>query len=89
MRTQAFDSSHHQRLVAATVLWLCAGGFLLLTTLVPAHTALLGWTPTFWLLGAPLIVLLALDPRVPRELVRRRHVRRLHAIHAVHGVIWH
>ena len=71
------------------MLWLCAGGFLLLTTLVPTHTTLLGWAPMFWLLAAPLIVLLALDPRLPSQLLRRRHLRRLHAIHAVHGVIWH
>jgi hypothetical protein len=86
MRAQT--SSHHRHLFSAAVLWLCVGGFLLLTTLVPAHTAMLGWTPTFWLLGAPLVVLLALDPGLLRQLLRRR-VRRLEAVHAVHGVIWH
>jgi len=88
MRPQLSSSPHHQRLLAATVSWLCAGGFLLLTTLVPARTALLGWTPVFWLLAAPLIVLLALQPRLPRQLLRRR-LHRLHAVHTVHGVIWH
>lgn len=88
MRPPRLPSPHHQRLLAATVSWLCAGGFLLLTTLVPAHTALLGWTPTFWLLAAPLIVLLALEPRLPRQLLPRRS-HRWHAIHAVHGAIWH
>jgi len=89
MRPQLPSSPHHQGLLAATVSWLCAGGFLLLTTLVPARTALLGWTPVFWLLVAPLIVLLALQPRrLPRQPWRRR-LQRLHAVHTVHGVIWH
>jgi len=89
MRPQLLSSPHHQGLLAATVSWLCAGGFLLLTTLVPARTALLGWTPVFWLLAAPLIVLLALQPGLPRQLLRRRPLHRLHAVHTVHGVIWH
>ena len=89
MRTQALAPPHHQHLFIATVLWLCAGGFLLLTTLVPAHTALLGWTPTFWLFAAPLIVLLALEPGLPRQLLRPRRSQRLRAIHAAHGVVWH
>lgn len=48
------------------MLWLLGGSMLLLTTLVPLHTELLGWTPTFWLLGAPLVVLLVLEPALPR-----------------------
>jgi len=89
MRPQLLSSPHHQGLLAATVSWLCAGGFLLLTTLVPVRTALLGWTPAFWLLAAPLIVLLALQPSLPQQLLRRRRLQRLHAVHTVHGVIWH
>jgi hypothetical protein len=50
---------HHQRLLGAAVLWLLGGSALLLTTLIPAHTELLGWTPAFWLIGAPLVTLLA------------------------------
>ena len=69
MRTQALASPHHQRLLGAAVLWLFAGCVLLLSTLVPAHTELLGWTPVFWLLGAPLVVLLALEPALPRQLL--------------------
>ncbi|OOG60580.1 hypothetical protein B0E47_02580 [Rhodanobacter sp. B05] len=88
MRAQLLPSPHHQRLLAVTVSRLCAGGFLLLTTLVPARTALLGWTPVFWLLAAPLIVLLTLEPGLPRQLLRRR-LHRLHVVHTVHGVIWH
>lgn len=89
MQPRLLPSPHHRRLLAATVSWLCGGGFLLLTTLVPARTALLGWTPLFWLLAAPLIVLLALEPQLPRQLLRRRRAHRLHAVHTVHGVIWH
>ena len=89
MRIQLPPSPHHQRLLTAAAWWLCTGGFLLITTVVPAHTALLGWTPTFWLLAAPLIVLLALEPQLPRQLLRRRRPHRLHAIHAAHGVVWH
>jgi hypothetical protein len=82
MRTPALSSQHHQRLLGAAVLWLLGGGALLLSTLVPAQTDLLGWTPAFWLVGAPLVVLLALEPSLPRQLLalcrpRRRMVRRV------------
>ncbi len=89
MRSQPLPCVHHQPLFAATVAWLCAGSFLLVTTLVPTHTALLGWTPAFWLLAAPVVVLLALDPGLPRRLLLRHRMRRLHAIRSIHGVIWH
>lgn len=82
MRYQPVPSPQHPRLFAAAALWLGAGSLLLLTTLVPAHTALLGWTPAFWLLAAPLLVLLALEPGLPRRWLRRR---RLHVVHTVHG----
>lgn len=86
MRSPLLPSLHHQRLFAAAVVWLCAGSFLLLTTLVPAHTSLLGWTPLLWLLASPLMVLLVLEPRLPRQLLRRRRSR---PVQAIHGVIWH
>ncbi len=63
------DTARHERLLGGALLWLLAGGALLLTTLVPAHTRSLGWTPAFWLIGAPLIVLLALEPALPRQLL--------------------
>ena len=85
MRAELPSSVHHQRLFAATALWLLAGCLALVTTLIPLHTALLGWTPVFWLLAAPLIVLLALEPRLVQRLLVRR--RRQH-LPAVHGVIW-
>ncbi len=86
MHPELPPSAHQQRLFAAAVLWLLAGVFALITTLVPAHTELLGWTPVFWLLAAPLTVLLALEPQLLRQLPMRRRRRRLSAIH---GVIWH
>lgn len=85
MRTPALPAARHQRLLSAAMLWLIVGGVLLLSTLVPAYTEALGWTPAFWLLGAPLVVLLALEPSLPRQLLalcrpRRRMVRQ---------AIWH
>ena len=85
MRTQVLASPQHQRLLGATVLWLFAGSGLLLTTLVPVHTELLGWTPAFWLLGAPLVVLLALEPALPRQLLALCRPRQ----RAVRRAIWH
>jgi hypothetical protein len=61
--------THHERLLGVALLWLLVGTALLLTTLVPAHTDTLGWTPAFWLLGAPLVMLLALEPALPRQLL--------------------
>jgi len=61
--------AHHERLLGAALLWLLGGIALLLTTLVPAHTASAGWTPAFWLVGAPLVVLQTLEPSLPRQLL--------------------
>ncbi len=85
MRPSPFPQNHrhaasHRRLLGAAVLWLLAGGFLLITTLVPIYTDTLGWTSAFWLVGAPLIVLLTLEPSLPRRLLARRRVR---------AAIWH
>jgi uncharacterized membrane protein len=85
MRSQAPDSVRRSRLLAASLLWLLVGSMLLATTLVPAHTELLGWTPMFWLFCAPLAVALTLEPSLPRQLLalcrpRRRRASRL---------IWH
>ncbi|HEY2621816.1 MAG TPA: hypothetical protein VGI53_00095 [Dyella sp.] len=70
------DTAHHERLLGGALLWLLAGGALLATTLVPVHTRSLGWTPAFWLIGAPLIVLLALEPALPRQLLSALRRRR-------------
>lgn len=85
MHTQPTDASRHHRLVAGALLWLLAGAVLLLTTLVPARTDLLGWTPAFWLVGAPLALLLVLEPRLPRDLLALARTRRPRQRQA----IWH
>ena len=76
MRPQVVDSNPRARLLVASLLWLSMGSVLLLTTLVPAHTDFLGWTPMFWLLWAPLAVTLTLEPRLPRHLLALRRSRR-------------
>ncbi|RDI99076.1 hypothetical protein DVT68_11380 [Dyella solisilvae] len=73
------DTTRHDRLLGGALLWLLAGALLLLTTLVPTHTPLLGWTPAFWLLGAPLALLLALEPGLPRQLLALVRPRRRRA----------
>lgn len=76
---------YHQRLLGATTLWLLLGAFLLLTTLVPVYTELLGWSSAFWLVGAPLIVLFTLEPALPRQWLARRRSRH----QALRLVMWH
>ncbi|MHA6205727.1 hypothetical protein ACXU4B_14980 [Dyella soli] len=69
-------TTRHERLLGAALLWLLAGAALLVTTLVPARTKGLGWTPAFWLLGAPLVLLLVLEPALPRQLLAVLRPRR-------------
>lgn len=57
----------NRTLVAA--IWLASGSLLLLLTPLPAHTTALGWAPLLWLVGAPLIILLILQPRLPMRLL--------------------
>jgi hypothetical protein len=78
-------SRYHQRLLGAATLWLLVGSFLLLTTLVPVYTELLGWSAAFWLIGAPLIVLFTLEPSLPRQWLARRRSRH----QALRMVMWH
>ncbi|TAL74429.1 MAG: hypothetical protein EPN56_11695 [Rhodanobacter sp.] len=68
MRHPPLDSRRRQRLLATALLWLGAGTALLASTLVPAHTALLGWAPLVWLVATPLALLLIVEPQLPREL---------------------
>ena len=76
MRPTIIDHRRHDRLLAIALLWLAIGAALLVTTLVPAHTALLGWAPLVWLLLAPLLLLLILEPGLPWQLLAWRHARR-------------
>jgi hypothetical protein len=75
--------ARHQRLLGAALLWLLAGAVLLLTTLVPVHSEQWGWTPAFWLVAAPLSVLLVLEPSLPRQLLALARARRRPARSAV------
>jgi hypothetical protein len=75
----------HQNLLAAALLWLAGGIVLLLTTLVPLHSRLLGWSPAFWLIAAPMIVLLVLEPSLPRQLLALRRQR----YSVSRSVVWH
>lgn len=79
MRSQVADSNRRASLLVASLIWLSLGSVLLLTTLVPAHTDFLGWTPMFWLLWAPLAVTLTLEPGLPRQLLKLRRSRRRNA----------
>lgn len=85
MRRPTSPAIAHPRLLTAVALWLLGGTALLLTTLVPAHTALLGWSPVFWLALAPLAMLLVLEPSLPRQLLTLRRRRGP----ARHGAVWH
>lgn len=76
MRITTIDHRRHERLLAIALLWLVIGAALLATTLVPAHTTLLGWAPLVWLLAAPLALLLILEPGLPRALLMPRRTRR-------------
>lgn len=83
MRQPIIDTDRRSRLLAASLLWLCGGSLLLLSTLVPAHTALLGWAPMFWLLWAPLAVTLTLEPKLPHQLLALRRSRRRNTAHLI------
>jgi len=90
MRPQPLSKNHrndasHQRLLVAAMMWLLTGSFLLITTLVPVYTDILGWTSAFWLVGAPLIVLLTLEPSLPRQLLALRRPRQP----SLRAVMWH
>lgn len=82
MRTTPLHSPRHPRLFVVAIAWLLTGAALLLTTLIPAHTELLGWTPLFWLIGAPVVALLGLEPALLAMLARRR--RRVSS-----DAVWH
>lgn len=76
MRCQCLDPVPRQRLLATALVWLGAGTLLLASTLVPAHTALLGWAPLVWLVATPLALLLILEPGLPRALALAWRPRR-------------
>lgn len=85
MRPPIVDVERRSKLLAFALLWLLCGALLLVSTLVPAYTDWLGWTPFFWLFVAPLAVALTLEPRLPRRVLALLKPRRRHTSH----LIWH
>ena len=85
MRPTLIDHNRQHRLFSCAPLWLLVGGVLLLTTLVPVHTALFGWMPLFWLLIAPLAVMLVVQP----QLIRRRRMHRRAPRRRGTQPVWH
>ena len=72
-------------LTLAAATWLAVGLVLLGLTPLPLHDARYGWSPAFWLIAAPLALLVALHPhalaRIPSRIqasapVRLRSMRR-------------
>ena len=62
---------YRQRVLGGVLLWLLGGSTMLLTGLVPAYFAALGWSLMYWLVLAPLTMLLVLEPGLPRQLLAR------------------
>jgi hypothetical protein len=71
------ESSHpHDVLTLAAATWLACGIVLFGLTPLPWRDATLGWTPAFWLLAAPCVLLVARRAFPPRtEATQRRPVR--------------
>lgn len=72
-------ASTRTRRACIATLWLTLGLAALGLGLVPAHSTALGWTPLFWLLLAPAMVLGLTAPGAPMQLwrqLRRRTPRR-------------
>lgn len=66
-------SRRHRARVA--LVWMCCGLALVLTPLAWPNRVM-GWSALFWLIGAPAILLLALQPRLPLQLLARASTRR-------------
>jgi hypothetical protein len=56
-RSLPLPHAEYDALTLASTTWLACGLVLLVLTPLPLHTATLGWSPAFWLLLAPALVL--------------------------------
>lgn len=75
---------YRQTTLDAITLWLAAGSLSMLSGLLPIHSILLGWSLPFWLVLAPLLLLLTLAPHLPGQWLRRYRSRR----RITHARIW-
>lgn len=55
-------------IILAVATWFACGIVLLGLTPLPLHTAALGWSPAFWLVAAPAVLLVARHMTAPRGL---------------------
>jgi hypothetical protein len=63
------DMTPRRTVALIALAWLAGGMLLLLLTPLSGRSEALGWSATFWLLLAPMSVLVALRPRLPVELL--------------------
>lgn len=82
--SQPTPARYRQTTLDAITLWLGAGSLSMLSGLVPLHTALFGWSLPFWLVAAPLLLLLTVAPELPAQWLRRCRSRR----RSVRAGIW-
>lgn len=66
-RTAPSPTSQPDILSLAAATWLACGIVLLGLTPLPLRDANLGWSPAFWLLAAPLLLLIAKRLLIPRR----------------------
>jgi len=66
----------HDALTLAAATWLACGVVLFGLTPLPWRDATLGWSPAFWLLAAPCLVLIARQAFPPRTREAPRHAVR-------------
>jgi hypothetical protein len=64
--TRSESTPSHDALTLAAATWLACGLVLFGLTPLPWRDAALGWSPAFWLLAAPCLVLTARQAFVPR-----------------------
>jgi hypothetical protein len=75
-RSPTIPDPRPDALTLASATWLACGVVLLGLTPLPLHDPISGWSPAFWLVGAPLVLLMARRLCMPgprlRPVIRRR-----------------